>query len=331
MTPNDFRKQFQHEQLPSVISFTGDEDFVAEQTITALENSVDKNFRSWDFVRANYDNQSIREILADAATLSFNANRRFVIIDNPLFLTTKGSLEKSEETLLLNYLSHPEPENTLIFNAVGLTLDRRKKIVKNLANHAENIDFQPLSQREIVQVTKKRFNEAHISIADNELSYYVQRLGLNLRLIINNLSKLIMYGQDHLITKGSIDALVTPELTESAFDLVEALNKKQTEKALEIYKNLLDQGQAAIRINALLLSQYRLLLQAKSLSLSDDNLARKLHIHPYRAKLANQSASLEHFSEISNSYLNLADIDLKLKSTNLDPNLLFEIFVSRKI
>lgn len=94
MTPNDFRKQFQHEQLPSVISFTGDEDFVAEQTITALENSVDKNFRSWDFVRANYDNQNIREILADAATLSFNANRRFVIIDNPLFFDDKRQLGK---------------------------------------------------------------------------------------------------------------------------------------------------------------------------------------------------------------------------------------------
>ncbi|WP_349675671.1 DNA polymerase III subunit delta, partial [Oenococcus oeni] len=181
----------------------------------------------------------------------------------------------------------------------------------------------------ILQIVKKRFLVADISIEDAVLNYYFRRLAFNLRLIINNLDKLLLYGQNHIIDKHVIDFLIAPESTESAFDLIEAINQKKPGKVLKIYEELIDRGEAPIRINALLLSQYRLLIQAKSLKLNDQNLSRLLHIHPYRAKLANQLASLKTFGELSNSFLNLSDIELKLKSTRLDPKMLFEIFLSK--
>ncbi len=127
MTPSDFKKQIKNKQLPALIFFTGTEDFLTEQSSNLLENSIDENFRAWDFVKANTENESVKEVLADISTLSFNASRRIVIVENPLFLTAKNSLEKNEENLLLKYLSSPESENSLIINAVNLTLDKRKK------------------------------------------------------------------------------------------------------------------------------------------------------------------------------------------------------------
>ncbi|WP_372726482.1 DNA polymerase III subunit delta, partial [Oenococcus oeni] len=111
-------------------------------------------------------------------------------------------------------------------------------------------------------------------------NYYFRRLAFNLRLIINNLDKLLLYGQNHIIDNHVIDFLIAPESTESAFDLIEAINQKKPGKVLKIYEELIDRGEAPIRINALLLSQYRLLIQAKSLKLNDQNLSRLLHIHP---------------------------------------------------
>ncbi|AZZ60019.1 DNA polymerase III subunit delta [Oenococcus sp. UCMA 16435] len=331
MTPSDFKKQIKNKQLPALIFFTGTEDFLTEQSSNLLENSIDENFRAWDFVKANTENESVKEVLADISTLSFNASRRIVIVENPLFLTAKNSLEKNEENLLLKYLSSPESENSLIINAVNLTLDKRKKTVKNLIKTAENVDFKPLNERQILQIVKRRFSAADISVEDTVLNYYFRRLAFNLRLIVNNLDKLLLYGQSHLIDNQSIDFLIAPESTESAFDLIEAINQKKPEKVIKIYEDLIDRGEAPIRINALLQSQYRLLLQAKSLKLNDQNLSRLLRIHPYRAKLANQEASLKTYSELSNSFLNLSDIELKLKSTRLDPKMLFEIFLSKNV
>lgn len=331
MTPSDFKKQIKNKQLPALIFFTGTEDFLTEQSSNLLENSIDENFRAWDFVKANTENESVKEVLADISTLSFNASRRIVIVENPLFLTAKNSLEKNEENLLLKYLSSPESENSLIINAVNLTLDKRKKTVKNLIKTAENVDFKPLNERQILQIVKRRFSAANISVEDTVLNYYFRRLAFNLRLIVNNLDKLLLYGQSHLIDNQSIDFLIAPESTESAFDLIEAINQKKPEKVIKIYEDLIDRGEAPIRINALLQSQYRLLLQAKSLKLNDQNLSRLLRIHPYRAKLANQEASLKTYSELSNSFLNLSDIELKLKSTRLDPKMLFEIFLSKNV
>ncbi len=331
MTPSDFKKQIKNKQLPALIFFTGTEDFLTEQSSNLLENSIDENFRAWDFVKVNAENESIKEILADISTLSFNASRRIVIVENPFFLTAKNSLEKNEENSLLKYLNKPESENSLIINAVNLTLDKRKKTVKNLIKTAENVDFKPLNERQILQIVKRRFSAANISVEDTVLNYYFRRLAFNLRLIVNNLDKLLLYGQSHLIDNQSIDFLIAPESTESAFDLIEAINQKKPEKVIKIYEDLIDRGEAPIRINALLQSQYRLLLQAKSLKLNDQNLSRLLRIHPYRAKLANQEASLKTYSELSNSFLNLSDIELKLKSTRLDPKMLFEIFLSKNV
>ncbi|MHA5094205.1 DNA polymerase III subunit delta [Oenococcus oeni] len=329
MTPTDFKKQIKNKRLPALIFFTGTEDFLTEQFSNLLENSIDENFRAWDFVRADVNDTGIKEVLADVSTLSFNASRRIVIVENPLFLTAKNSLEKSEENLLLKYLNNPEGENSLIINAVNFSLDKRKKTVKSLIKTAENVDFKPLDERQILQIVKKRFFVADISIEDAVLNYYFRRLAFNLRLIINNLDKLLLYGQNHIIDNHVIDFLIAPESTESAFDLIEAINQKKPGKVLKIYEELIDRGEAPIRINALLLSQYRLLIQAKSLKLNDQNLSRLLHIHPYRAKLANQLASLKTFGELSNSFLNLSDIELKFKSTRLDSKMLFEIFLSK--
>lgn len=164
MTPTDFKKQIKNKRLPALIFFTGTEDFLTEQFSNLLENSIDENFRAWDFVRTDVNDTGIKEVLADVSTLSFNASRRIVIVENPLFLTAKNSLEKSEENLLLKYLNNPEGENSLIINAVNFSLDKRKKTVKSLIKTAENVDFKPLDERQILQIVKKRFLVADISI-----------------------------------------------------------------------------------------------------------------------------------------------------------------------
>ncbi len=88
-----------------------------------------------------------------------------------------------------------------------------------------------------MQIVKKRFLVADISIEDAVLNYYFRRLAFNLRLIINNLDKLLLYGQNHIIDKHVIDFLIAPESTESAFDLIEAINQKNREKFSKFMKN----------------------------------------------------------------------------------------------
>ncbi|MFT9266847.1 DNA polymerase III subunit delta [Oenococcus sp.] len=333
MTPNDFSTQLKKQGiLPAVLLFSGQEVFLAQQSLKKVEQSIETNFRAWDFVRSDMRDQSVPVVLQDVSTMSFSGERRFVIMDQPVFLSSKGSLEKQDEKNFLNYLQNPESENTLIVNTVGIDIDKRKKIVKALLKSGEKVNFEPLPEREVFKIVKRHLSLAHVLMADDVINYYLRRLAFDLRLVMTNLDKLILFGvSGKAIGQEEIDQLVTAELNESAFDLVTEINRRHLDKALQLYVNLIDRGEAPIRINALLQSQYRLLIQAKALSINDTQLAQKLKIHPYRAKLANQAVSVQTMPQLSNAYLDLAKIDFRLKSTTLDPTMLFEMFLSNNV
>lgn len=97
-----------------------------------------------------------------------------------------------------------------------------------------------------------------------------------------------------------------------------------------MYHELLLQKEEPLKINAILIGQFRLLLQVKILfekGYSQGNLASVLKIHPYRIKLAMQQ--IKHFSKqtLAQAYLGLEEIEVKIKTGQGQPELLFELFM----
>lgn len=331
MTPTEFDKQLKKNDLPALIVFQGDEDYLSDLAINKISKLNKSDAEGFDFIRYDFRSSNITQIIADSRNISFFGQRRFIIVDFPVFLAGKQPLKKNEEKILDDYLNLPEGNNTLLFNAVNLKLDKRRKIVKSLLKKSLSVNFENPSENYVRVYADNKLKKSGLFIDSDLLDYFLERVSFNLRSIDKELDKLMLYAKTNEITKEAVDQLVPAEIDSTAFDLVKMLNNKQITDSIRLYDQLLDNGQSPIKINALLISQYRLLIQAKFLNLSYQSLASRLKVHPYRAKLALQEVSKRNSSTLVKAFLYLSDIDFKLKSTSLDPKMLFELFISRFI
>ena len=251
--------------------------------------------------------------LDDAMAAPFFGERRLVLINKPYFFTGEKGPAKIEHDLdsLSNYLQHPEPSTILVFLAPYEKLDGRKKIVKELKKVAVTVDTAPLDETAIDEL--------------------VQRTNADYELMNANLSKLkLLTYQDRHITQQAVKELVPQSLDENVFDLVNAVLKHDQPRSIDLYDQLIAGQQPPLRINAVLISQFRLLLQIKILSsrgLSQGSLAQKLKVHPYRVKLGLRTVRQFSLLALENAYLGLVNIEKALKTTQRDPRLLFQLFM----
>ena len=163
------------------------------------------------------------------------------------------------------------------------------------------------------------------------LDELVKRTNADYSLMVANLKKLMILNyQDQEITVASVKKLVPQSLDSNVFDLVTAVLNHQQTQSLDLYRQLLDSEQQPLQINAVLVSQFRLLLQLKILSargLSQGTLAKRLNVHPYRVKLGLQMVRKFSLTDLMNAYLGLIRCERALKTTSRSPELLFQLFM----
>jgi DNA polymerase-3 subunit delta len=97
-----------------------------------------------------------------------------------------------------------------------------------------------------------------------------------------------------------------------------------------LYDDLYIQGEETIKINAILISQIRLLLQTAILmkiGYQQGNIAETLKVHPYRVKLAMQQAKKLNQKDLAHLYDELIENDYLIKSGRMEKEFLFQLFV----
>lgn len=283
--------------------------------------------------RYDMETTPVAMAIDDAMSAPFFGDRRLVLISKPYFLTGEKSKAKVDHDLasLRKYLQNPEPSTVLVFLAPYEKLDGRKGLVKVLKKQAVQVDAAPLNERQAKQQVVDELAGDGYQIDNPALEALVQRTNADYGLMTANLSKLkLLAYQSKKINQQDVIDLVPQTLDDNVFDLVTAVLKRDQKRSLSLYQQLLDSQEPPLRINAVLVSQFRLLIQLKVLNargLSQGTLASRLHVHPYRVKLGLQTA--RHFSLLSleNAYLGLIKIEKALKTSQRDPALMFQLFM----
>lgn len=173
-------------------------------------------------------------------------------------------------------------------------LDERKKITKQLKKAAVVIDVAPMKEADVRQYLQQSLANDGIEMSREAFDLFLRLTDLQLSKAMQELQKLRLYaGNGNKITKEIVLQLIPKTLEHNVFELTSDVLKGNVSDALRLYDDLLLQGEETIKINAILISQVRLLLQAAILmkiGYQQANIAETLGIHPYRVKLAMQQA-----------------------------------------
>nr|WP_225365927.1 DNA polymerase III subunit delta [Levilactobacillus bambusae] len=328
-------KQPNLESLASIYVILGQQDYLQRQIREGFIHLIPADEKTMNYASYDMDTTPLAVALDDAMSAPFFGEHRIVIIENPLFLSGETKKQKPDHDIegLIHYLEHPEPTTTLIFFAPYAKLDARKKVTKRLKKAAEFVEINQLDERQIKAYVQNDIKRTGYSIEPNALAELLQRTDADLTLMMAELPKLELYclGTKQ-IDLSAVDDLVTKTLTQNVFDLVNDVLSHNTKASVTLYRQLLEAKEEPLKINAILIGQFRLLIQVKVLSqegYSQGSLASALKVHPYRIKLALQMQKKFNLTDLNQAYLGLVDVETKMKSSQTDPELLFELFMTR--
>lgn len=312
----------------------GEERYLRERFKKELEkNILSPGDEAFNLLSFDMDQELLQHALNEAEMVSFFGNKKIVYINHPFFLTgekKKTDLEHDTK-MLLAYLKQPSSDTVLVFNANYKKLDERKKIVKELKKVAKIIDVSEMSDQDTKKYIQQTISSEGYEITREAFDLFIYLTDTKLSQMMNELDKLFLATSvDKKITKPVIEALIPKSLEHSIFDLLTFVLEGKSESALRLYKELVLQGEDVIKINAILISQFRLLLQVKIMldkSYQQANMVDVLKIHPYRVKLSVAQAKKFSQETLFKVFDNLVENDYKMKTGFMDQKMLFELFL----
>lgn len=311
----------------------GTQEILQQQAREAFINLIPDEERVMNVGSYDMETTPLATALDDAMSAPFFGERRLVLINKPYFLTGNSAKFKVNHDLdaLQEYLQHPEPTTVLVFLAPYEKLDGRKGVVKALKKAAVSVSAAPLSEQDARRQVEQQFLNDGYRLDTGAMDELIRRTNADYGLMESNVKKLeLLAYQTKQITIDDVSGLVPQSLDENVFDLITAVLKRNQVQALNLYRQLLMTNHEPLQLNALLVSQFRLLIQIKVLSgrgLSQGTLASRLKVHPYRIKLGIRTARRFQMNDLTRAYLGLIRCEKALKTTSRDPELLFQLFM----
>lgn len=333
MDVTTLRKQLTSKPVGQVYVVLGQQSILMEQAREAFNQLIPEDQKVMNVGSYDMETTPLAVALDDAMSAPFFGDKRLVLVNKPYFLTGENKSTKIDHDLdsLENYLTHPEVDTILVFMAPYEKLDGRKKIVKQLKKVSEEVSAAPLTEQAARQLVKQQVQADGYQMEQAVLDELVTRTNADYSLMAGSISKLELFDlQTKKISLDGVRGLVPQSLDQNVFDLVNAVLAKNKQLAIQHYQDLIESQEQPIMINAILVGQFRLLIQVQVLAqrgLSQGGIASEIKAHPFRVKMSMQTVKRFSTQLLEQAYVGLVDIEQQLKTTTRNPQLLFELFM----
>ena len=293
---------------------------------TERDNIIQENHFE-DAVINTYDMEEVplENALEDLDTYGFLSDKKVIVIEN-IEVLKYDDFKKDFDHLFL-YIKNPNPDNLLILesNKLNNTLKVTKELKKICKYQEINIDIK--------SYMKNAFKGYKIDT--NTMNLLEEYCLGDYSKIANECLKLKNYKMDDkIITKEDVIELVPKKLGDSkdlTFAFSRSLGLRDREDALRKYLELLSFDLEPISIIGLLASQVRITYQVKLLEkerLSDKDIAATLgEKSDYRIRKTRELTKYYTEEELLKLMQELADMDYKMKTEDVDGNHLIEMFI----
>ena len=298
-----------------------------ETLINDYVSNIVKKDKIEDINISKYNEEDLlSNIIEDASTMSLFDEKKVIIVNNSQLFSAKKAIDTTD---LEKYISNFNPNTIMIFISNTDTVDTRRKLYKLIKEKGKIEEFNKIIN--INSYVKKLFDDYTISY--NTINLFIKRVGNDLNNLSNEAEKLKIYKiNDKIITDKDIMNCTPEKIDINIFKFIDNIINKNKKESITTYKEMLKLGEEPIKIIVMLANQFRLMYQAKYLSskgYSEDEIASTLQVKKYPAHLALQKGYKYSASTLLQYLEDLANLDIKIKSGEIDKNLALELFLLR--
>ncbi len=279
------------------------------------------------------------ELMNACDTIPFMAQRRLVVVHGLLTRLTAHSKgqsgladwQKRYLESLAAYLGRLPETTRLVFVEPG-QLVASHPILKQAAGDEFGYvrAFEP--PKNLSQWIHQRAEEKGGKFSPQAAEALAQAVGDDQRLLDQEIEKLLAFcNWERPVTRDDV-ALLVPYAQEAViFDAVDALGQRDGVKAARLLHNLLDHGNEPPYLFAMIVRQFRLLIQVKELAeagLDHPDVAKTLKLHPFPARKLYAQARNFSLDQLERIHCHLLDIDVQIKTSQIDDVVALDLLIA---
>lgn len=239
-------KQFQQElskefPSPGYLLYSSD-DFLLYEALSAIKDKYRSdafNFDVYD-VKSPDDTKPMEQIIDTLNTLPFLSGRRVVVIEN------SQKLSKKEVKKLEEYLSNPFDTSLLVMLYEGSSpkiFDA--SIAKNLKVIGLNVQ-----EKDVPMWIKEMAKTKGVGFTDRAIEYLISCVGTDLGMLYSEIEKFSSWNAS-MLDIDDVKGMVYAGAEYSAFDLINALKRKDANEVFRIFENVNENMESQMLLGAL--------------------------------------------------------------------------------
>lgn len=251
------KKEIESGQLKPCYLLCGEETYLIRQYKKRLQHAV---VAEGDTMNCSYfegKNINVSALIDLAETLPFFAEHRLILVENSGFFKSGGAD-------LADYL--PAAPDTTIFVFVETETDKRSRMYKTVRELGRVVTMDRQKEATLERWVLGLLKKEKKQITGATLQLFFSKTGLDMEIIYQELQKLLAYCLDRdAITAADINAVCVAQTPDQIFDMINAISAGQTKQAISLYYDLLLHKEPPLRILALLVRQFQILLRLKDM------------------------------------------------------------------
>ncbi|MFC2029882.1 DNA polymerase III subunit delta [Chloroflexota bacterium] len=331
--------------------FHGEDEFGRSEELSGLRAQLAEDDPVTSELNTNFlDGKKVTmgELRHASDTIPFIAKRRMVIVDG--LLTRLGparrkgdrSTENAKEPAwkaaylrdLVAYLPDV-PETTRLFFVEDEALQpthRVLKLVKKLGKEKGAVAkrFDPPKEGSLPGWIQTRAQAKGGDVGFEARQLLSRLVGSDLRMLDQEIDKLLLYADGRQVTAEDVRLLVSRSREASVFDLVDNIGQRQTDQALILLHEMLEDLAHPLYLLAMLARQVRILIQVSELrhrGLNHREAATQLGYHPFPTEKAYAQSKRFTMAQLETAHQQLVRADWLIKTGQVEDELALDMLV----
>lgn len=302
----------------------GEEDYLVKKYTELLKsNIVDETNAMMNMDLFEGNDCNINKIINAGDTAPFFNDYRLIVVSNSGLFKDGRKADTSDMADAIRNL----PDGC-VYLFTNEKVDKRNALYKAVKKIGYCCEINYRDIKELTEWVKKKSGNR---LDSNCANYFVKNIGNSMKHLAVELDKLLAYAGDKKISTADIDIACTKSLETYIFDMVGAMGNKNAEKALEIYNNMIFEGEEPIGILSMIARQFRLMLQCKYLQSKKNFNALQISAELKQNKFVvsnclTQSVNFK-ISTLMKALEDCANCDSNIKSGLIGPKLGVEIIL----
>lgn len=306
---------------PFVVAFGG-EDYFLDRTIELSRSREDR-----EVILLDGDGMTDEEFVGVCEMRSFDGSDRVVILDNANKL--KGT------KALKTFIEAKDPQDDSVIIVAVIRSEKLTELWKAAAAKGRSTSYPKLKPWEADKLQKHVEAEAQklkLTLGKGVVKAFLYFLGMDLRLIVNELHKLVyVVGEGGTVERKHVALVVAPIMPAEPWEVADAAAEKDAKKAMNLisllYKTHGDS--VCIPITAALLKTVEKLIVARQMIDKGDGkdiLAARFEMHPFRVERYLIPLARKHeVPELREQMKRLCRLDVQVKGSAPSKRTLVEL------